>query len=545
MKKTIFFFILSLSVCSFCTAQSVFQYTIGGTADDYAQSIIPTFDGWYVAAGETRSYGAGARDFYIVKFNGNGIIQWSKSVGSSGDMETGYSVAQTLDSGYVIVGYTPYFGAGDYDAYIVKFSNSGTYLWSKTIGGTNFDIASCVIRTTDGGFAVAGSTSSFGAGLGDVWILKFDAGGTFQWNKTIGGTNRDDGYSIVQTSDGGYAVAGYTLSFGAGSANMFIVKLDAGGTIQWSRTVGGTSSDAALSITQSTDGGYVAAGTTTSFGAGNSDDYVVKLNSSGVLQWTRTVGGTQQEGGYVSITRTSDGGYAVTSQTLSFGAGANDLYVFKLDGSGTLLWSRACGGSNDDYGNSIIQSSDGGLIVGGDTRSFGTGATDMYIVKFNSGGITCGNYFSPPSVSGTGGTTTSPTPTVTSPIPTITSPTSITSTGGTLTTLCFVGIQPNSNQIPSSYMLYQNYPNPFNPTTKIKFSLPPSPSKMERGQGGEVVRLILYDILGREVATLVNEQLKPGSYEVEWYGSDYPSGVYFYKIITESFSNTKRMVLVK
>jgi hypothetical protein len=497
----------------------------------------------YVAAGETRSYGAGARDFYIVKFNGNGIIQWSKSVGSSGDMETGYSVAQTLDSGYVIAGYTPNFGAGDYDAYIVKFSKNGSYLWSKTAGGTNYDIASCVIKTTDGGFALAGSTRSFGASNGDMWILKFDAGGSLLWNKTIGGSNRDDAYSIVQTTDGGYAAAGYTQSFGLGTANMFIVKLDAGGTLQWCRTIGGTNSDAALSITQSTDGGYVAAGTTTSFGAGNSDIYVIKLNSSGTLQWTRTVGGTQSEGSNEYITRTSEGGYAVTSTTLSFGAGSNDLYAFKLDGSGTLSWSRTCGGTNDDYGNSIIQSSDGGIIVCGDTRSFGSGNTDMYIVKFNSTGITCGNYFSPPSISGSGGTTTSPTPTVISPIPTITSPTSIVSTGGTVTTLCFVGIQPNSSQIPTSYMLYQNYPNPFNPVTKIKFDIPALPFIKE--VGGMNTKLILYDIPGREVVTLVNENLSPGSYEVEFDGSNYPSGVYFYKISAGDIIQTKKMVLIK
>jgi len=146
------------------------------------------------------------------------------------------------------------------------------------------------------------------------------------------------------------------------------------------------------------------------------------------------------------------------------------------------------------------------------------------------------------SSTGTGGTLGSPTPTVTTPTPTITSPSSSTGTGGTVTTICLVGIQPISNEIPSSYELYQNYPNPFNPTTKIKFDIAMFPL-YERGVRGVLIKL--YDILGCEIAVLVNEQLKPGKYEVDWDASNYPSGVYYYKLSSGDFTETRKMILVK
>ena len=267
--------------------------------------------------------------------------------------------------------------------------------------------------------------------------------------------------------------------------------------------------------------------------------YIIKLSSSGSLQWTRTLGGTGDDKAQ-SIMQTTDAGFVVAGYTNSFGAGNYDMYIVKLNNSGTLQWSRTLGGSGDDQAQSITKTNDGGFIVAGYTESFGAGVKDFYIVKFDANGNTCGNTITPSTISGTIGTLVTPTTIVTTQNPTVTSPTPTSNSGGTLTTICFVGIQPISNEIPTSYMLSQNYPNPFNPTTKIQFAIPPL-----KGVRGMNTKLMIYDILGREVATLVNQQLKPGSYEVEWDGSNYPSGVYFYKLSTESFTNTKRMVLIK
>jgi hypothetical protein len=211
------------------------------------------------------------------------------------------------------------------------------------------------------------------------------------------------------------------------------------------------------------------------------------------------------------------------------------MYVAKLDGSGALQWSRTVGGGGTDVAYSILQTTDGGYIVAGTTNSFGAGSNDMYIVKLDASGNTCGNSNSPPSSSATGGTLGNPSSAVTTPVLTLTEPSSINSTGGIITTICVIGIQPISSEIPASFKLFQNYPNPFNASSKFKIQI----AKMSE------VKVVIYDMLGKEVTVLINEELKPGTYEVEWNASDYPSGVHYYRLTAGDFSATKKMVLLK
>jgi hypothetical protein len=459
--------------------------------------------------------------------------QFQRAIGGTSGDGAG-SIIQTTDGGYVVAGSTASFGAGLDDAYIVKLDASGTLQWSKTIGGTSWDGAGSIIQTTDGGYAVAGNTYSFGAGVCDFYIVKLDGNGTIQWSKTVGGTGWDFVSSITQTTDGGYAVAGKTNSFGAGNYDFYIMKLDTSGNLQWSRTVGGTYDDGVESIIQTTDGGYAAAGDTRSFGAGGGDMYIVKLDGSGTFQWSKTIGGTSWDGAG-SIIQTIDGGYAVAGNTYSFGAGNFDIYIVKLDGSGTLQWSRTVGGTNNDEAHSIIQTADAGYVVVGQTQSFGAGGSDMYIVKLDMSGNTCGNSTTPPSISGSGGISGTG-GTTTSPPSTVNTPTSLTATGGTVTTICsFVGIQPISNEIPDSYKLYQNYPNPFNPVTKITYQLPVSSS----------VTLTVFDINGRELIIMKNENQQAGYHEFVFDASSLASGVYLYQLTAGKFTEVKKMVLVR
>jgi hypothetical protein len=262
--------------------------------------------------------------------------------------------------------------------------------------------------------------------------------------------------------------------------------------------------------------------------------YIVKLDGSGNLLWSKTAGGTGYEDAY-SIIQTTDGGYTVTGFTASFGAGLEDMYTVKLDGSGTLQWSRTSGGNDYDEAYSIKQTTDGGYAVAGFTQSFGAGEKDMYIVKLDASGNTCSNSTSPTSSSGTGGTLNSPTSTVTSPAPTITSPSLSFSNGGTVTTLCVIGIRPISTETPNQFSLSQNYPNPFNPRTVIRYSL------IVTGEVG----LRIFDVLGNEASVLVNERQLPGTYEESWDASNYPSGVYYYKLTAGDYTETKKMVLIK
>ena len=164
-------------------------------------------------------------------------------------------------------------------------------------------------------------------------VVKLDAKGNLQWTKTIGGPEPEEGSSLIQTSDGGYAIAGFTISFGAGGNDVYVVKLDAHGNLQWTKTIGGSAVEGSSSLIQTSDGGYAIAGLTNSFGAGDYDVYVVKLDAKGNLQWTKTIGGPGGDWGH-SLIQTSDGGYVIAGSTSSFGAGGANVYVVKLDKNG-------------------------------------------------------------------------------------------------------------------------------------------------------------------------------------------------------------------
>jgi uncharacterized delta-60 repeat protein len=302
--------------------------------------------------------------------------------GTSGDY--GYSIQQTSDGGYVITGYTLSFGAGSSDVFVIKLDSSGNLSWAKTIGGTSEDYGYSIQQTSDGGYIITGETSSFGAGVDDVFVIKLDSYGNLSWAKTIGGTGEDSGSSIQQTSDGGYVITGETSSFGAGSYDVFVIKLNSSGNLSWAKTIGGTGINSGYSIQQTSDGGYVITGRTYGFGAGG-DVFVIKLNSSGNLSWAKTIGGTSDDEGS-SIQQTSDGGYVITGYTSSFGAGDWDVFVIKLDSSGNLSWARAIGGTNYDSGSSIQQTSDGGYVITGYTSSFGAGDWDVFVIKLDSSG---------------------------------------------------------------------------------------------------------------------------------------------------------------
>ncbi|MCK4435140.1 hypothetical protein KAU92_06580, partial [Candidatus Bathyarchaeota archaeon] len=210
-----------------------------------------------------------------------------------------------------------------------KPSEPPTTEWSRIYGGTNDDRAFSVVQTVDGGYAIAGETESFGAGGKDFWLVKTDWTGGTLWNRTYGGPNWDQPLSVVQTVDGGYAIAGETRSFGNGSWDLWLVKTDASGSMQWNQTYGGPDIDRAFSVVQTVDGGYAIAGETRSFGNGTIDVWLVETNSTGHMQWNQTYGGVDWDYA-LSLVQTSDGGYAIAGTTESFGAGGRDFWLIKL-----------------------------------------------------------------------------------------------------------------------------------------------------------------------------------------------------------------------
>lgn len=210
------------------------------------------------------------------------------------------------------------------------------------------------------------------------------------WQNVYGGSNFDVAYSIQQTADGGYILAGETLSFGAGLTSVYILKLNGNGEEEWDRTYGGERWNYAYSIKQTTDGGYIVTGETDSFGKGRSDFYIIKLDNEGNKVWEKVYGGSEVDYAY-SIQQTTDGGYIVAGSRESFGAGEYDFYVIKLDSNGNKIWEKTYGGNLSDIAHSVQQTTDGGYIIAGSTESFGVGSSDVYVIKTDSLGNTGSN----------------------------------------------------------------------------------------------------------------------------------------------------------
>jgi hypothetical protein len=368
---------------SIVSAQTSWWRTYGGTGFDYGRSVQQTADGGYIIGGT----GTGG-DVYLIKTNTQGDTLWTRTYGDT-NADRGYSVQQTSDGGYIIAGATCSFGAGtpDYpNVYLIKTNASSDTLWTGTYGGTSWDEAYSVQQTADTGYIIAGYTGSFGAGITDVYLIKTNAAGDTLWIRTYGGWGSDEGYSVQQTSDGGYVVAGGTYSFGAGNGDVYLVKTNAAGDTLWTRTYGGTYNDCGRSVQQTADGGYVIAGVTMSVGAGG-DVYLIKTDASGDTLWTRIYGGADDEYG-CSVKQTPDGGYIITGSTLSFGAGGGDVYLIKTNASGDTLWTSTYGGTSWDEAYSVQQTSDGGYVIAGCTASFGAGNFDVYLIKTDElGGV--------------------------------------------------------------------------------------------------------------------------------------------------------------
>jgi len=310
---------------------------------------------------------------------------WTQTFGGT-DVDYGKSVQQTQDGGYIITGYTYSFGAGWIDVYLIKTDSLGNELWSQTFGGPDQDGGRDVQQTDDGGYIITGYTFSFGAGQADIWLIKTDSSGNELWSQTIGGSLSDSGECVQHTSDGGYIITGYTNSFNAGDNNdVWLIKTDSNGNTVWAQTFGGGEHDQGRSVLQTPDGGYIIGGTTQSFGAGGSEVWLIRTDSNGNELWSQTYGGTENDS-CLSILQNNDGGYIITGATNSFGDGGSDVWLIKTDADGNEVWNQTFGGLGNEAGHSVNQCTHGGYIISGYTPSFGLGSTDVWIVRTNSAG---------------------------------------------------------------------------------------------------------------------------------------------------------------
>ena len=369
-------------------AQITFERLYGGSGYEVGGTSQQTSDGGYIVVGTTDSFGDINNDIYLIKTDIRGDTLWTHIYGGD-DRDSASDVRQTNDGGYVIVGVTWSYGAGVNDIYVIKTDAGGDTLWTKTYGGRKNESGASIQQTPDGGYVVLGFTNSFGAGGIDVFLIKTDVNGDTLWTRTFGGRDIDNGQSVRLTTDGGYVIAGFTKSVGSGEYDIYLIKADADGNMLWTQTYGGQERESGSSVCQTTDGGYIIAGYTKSFGAGASDVYLIKTNANGDTLWTGVYGGIEEDSGF-SVLQTVDGGYIIAGGTESFGAGSSDAYLLKTDKNGDLLWTRTFGASSWDLGRSIESTLDGGYIVSGSTESFGASQGDIYLIKTDSSGKVTG-----------------------------------------------------------------------------------------------------------------------------------------------------------
>ncbi len=366
------------------------EKTFGGSDRDRGYSVQQTSDGGYIIAGWTKSFGVGGSDVYLVKTDASGKEEWSKTFGGSNDDE-GQSVQQTSDGGYIITGITKSLGVSGHDVYLIKTDESGNEEWFKTFGGSTPDVPDCgysVQQTSDGGYIIAGYTNSFGLGESDIYLVKTDASGNEEWYKTFGGGGYDAAYFVQQTEDGGYIIAGETFSFGEGAIDVYLIKTNGSWNEEWSKTFGGNDLDGARSVQQTNEGGYIIAGFTASFAIDYVGIYLIKLDTSGNEDWIKIYAGSDTNDTYFghSVHQTIDGGYIVTGFIDTLGTHIYDVYLLKTDEDGNEKWSNTFGGSNGDRGLSIQQTTDRGYIIAGYTESFSAGDQDVYLIKTNANG---------------------------------------------------------------------------------------------------------------------------------------------------------------
>jgi hypothetical protein len=341
-------------------------------AYDCGTVVRITNDGGYIITGYAADLSVNIWKAFLLKTDSTGNEQWRRTTSY---YALGFDVKQTSDKGYIITGW-----AGPYEnsnLLLIKTDSLGNEIWNKSLGGAGKEWGHSVLQTDDGGYLILGSTDSYGAGNFDIWLIKTDSLGNQLWTKTFGGSLADYGNMIQKVNDG-YIIVGTTKSFGAGDYDVWLIKIDTLGNERWNKTYGGSSDDEGTSVDICIDGGYIITGWTWSYGAGGSDVWIIKTDSLGDSLWTKTYGGTGTDAGW-DVKQTSDGGYLIIGYTYSFGAGEQDIYLIRTDSLGNRLWDKTIGGAQYDEAFSGQLASDGGYILVGETNSFGN--NDVWLIK--------------------------------------------------------------------------------------------------------------------------------------------------------------------
>ncbi len=396
----------------------------GSSEEDNGFAVAASVDGGYAIAGAVNAndgtvttwhqgydnFGHPLPDLYVVKVDAEGVMQWQTALGTSGPDEA-LAITATTDGGFAVAG----FSNGDF--WIIKLDSNGSLQWENLFGGTLSEFAYTIIQTSDGGYAVGGASSSSNGdvtsnyGWQDYWLLKLDATGNLQWEQSYGGSSTDECYSVIQTSDGGYALAGsansadHDITASRGATDYWFVKTDSEGNLQWQKSFGGTGADYARSVIQTLDGGYIIAGSTASndgdvtgwhenTGDGQYFDYwVIKISSSGDLQWQKALGGTGSDEAW-AVVEAPDGGSIVVGRAGTnngdvVAPGGGYCWIVKLDELGNIAWQQSVGSTEAHSIRAAVYDQSGALVIAGssDGTYFNPGESygfiDMWLIKLN------------------------------------------------------------------------------------------------------------------------------------------------------------------
>jgi len=360
--------------------EAVWQKIYGGEDDDIAHAVVMLENGDNAIIGECKSFNAKRTDICITRTTAEGSTRWRTLLGGE-KSDRGMAITRAKDGNLLILGSGKSFNDNaDRDLYVAKLNLDGKLLWENSFGGDRDEYAGGIAATNDGGSLIVGDTESYSRrGAKDIYILRLDKNGKEISKRTIGGEKAEEARALTRTADGNFMMVGARELERSGDADFFLMKLDQNGKKIWAKTLGGKDQDILNAVAPTPDGGIVATGSTRSYNSEQTDLAVMYFNKNGKLIWFKIYGFKYYDEGN-AITMTKDGNYLVAGTTNSMGKGDFDTYIIALDGKGQLIWSKLYGDKNKDIAHGITRTTDGGVMVVGESDSYKR-PKDFYMIK--------------------------------------------------------------------------------------------------------------------------------------------------------------------
>ena len=363
----------------------LFNNTFGDASYDYGRSLIELNDGGYLIAGNTSLLGDNYSNALLIKIDHTGKEKWKRDYTFS-SVDRLNMVKELQDGSLIAAGFTMSSTNYSKDILVIKTDAQGNLEWQRSYGDTQDETANSIDISSDGGLIISGEVINENTGFSLCYLIKIDDEGELAWSNTFGGSLNDNGHSVISTNDAGFAITGMTRSLGDSNGDMWLIKVNANGQMEWERTYGGDYTEYGRTIQQTVDGGYIIIGQIESFALGYNDAYLIKTDAQGNEMWSQTFGGQGTDQGR-QVVSTLDEGYLISGYTDSFGTlGGFNFWLVKANSLGELEWQRFYGEQGDDRGLSGIQTSDGGYAIAGYTNSGTSSASDILFIKTDNNG---------------------------------------------------------------------------------------------------------------------------------------------------------------